>query len=605
MDCFCGSGTTLFSANNLGRHWIGIDQSNQAISATKNKLNGIEEDLFTNKAKFILVELNQQYKTNISLIMQQLSLFDNEFCDDITIKEAASQLSVSEASILNWRKEGLLVSNTPKTVSQQSVNTFLSNYAGITKLTARANKLQKTEKIISSFTIDTKINGNELADKYQSSLTDAYRNKEGIFYTPTNVVEDMLQSIDTTDIANTTFLEPACGCGNFIIEAIKKGIRPENIFAFDTDVNAVEITKKRIFELTGYSSKNIHCADFLEIWSTINQQFDYIFTNPPWGKKISKDLKSKYSVKYHTGNSTDTSAIFLMASTKLLKANGILGFLLPDAFFNISTFEDARLHCLSYEICRMIDYGKAFKGLITKAQALILKNNSTKSNKISCEKDFLTIAIREQYDFENTPKHIFNFDITNSESEVIKHVLKQPHTTLKDNAAWALGIVTGDNNKVLSRHHANGLVPIFRGKDISPTSLANPQYFIDETLSNCRQVAPIQYYKAPQKIIYRFISDHLICYVDNNQNYILNSANLLITNSNFPISMENLASLLNSRIINWLFKKIFNTHKILRGDLEELPIFTDFFKHNRSFEETELLEYLKIEENNGTYNIKK
>ncbi|MDD2962069.1 MAG: site-specific DNA-methyltransferase [Muribaculaceae bacterium] len=38
LDCFCGSGTTLKSADNYGRHWIGIDKSQLAIDATISKL---------------------------------------------------------------------------------------------------------------------------------------------------------------------------------------------------------------------------------------------------------------------------------------------------------------------------------------------------------------------------------------------------------------------------------------------------------------------------------------------------------------------------------------------------------------------------------------
>jgi adenine-specific DNA-methyltransferase len=38
LDCFCGSGTTLKSANLLGRKWIGIDESSEAIKQTKQKL---------------------------------------------------------------------------------------------------------------------------------------------------------------------------------------------------------------------------------------------------------------------------------------------------------------------------------------------------------------------------------------------------------------------------------------------------------------------------------------------------------------------------------------------------------------------------------------
>ena len=42
LDCFCGSGTTLKSAHLLNRKWIGIDQSEQAIKATIDKLSAVD-----------------------------------------------------------------------------------------------------------------------------------------------------------------------------------------------------------------------------------------------------------------------------------------------------------------------------------------------------------------------------------------------------------------------------------------------------------------------------------------------------------------------------------------------------------------------------------
>ena len=38
MDCYCGSGTTLEQASILGRRWIGVDNSDQAISVTIQRL---------------------------------------------------------------------------------------------------------------------------------------------------------------------------------------------------------------------------------------------------------------------------------------------------------------------------------------------------------------------------------------------------------------------------------------------------------------------------------------------------------------------------------------------------------------------------------------
>lgn len=47
LDCFCGSGTTLIAAQELGRNWIGIDQSDQAIKVTQKKLAQIPASLFS------------------------------------------------------------------------------------------------------------------------------------------------------------------------------------------------------------------------------------------------------------------------------------------------------------------------------------------------------------------------------------------------------------------------------------------------------------------------------------------------------------------------------------------------------------------------------
>lgn len=59
LDCFCGSGTTLKSAQINNRKWIGIDQSEHAIKATKEKLEQIEGDLFIAKPDYEFIELNE------------------------------------------------------------------------------------------------------------------------------------------------------------------------------------------------------------------------------------------------------------------------------------------------------------------------------------------------------------------------------------------------------------------------------------------------------------------------------------------------------------------------------------------------------------------
>ena len=538
----------------------------------------------------------------------QINLFGDVEPASMPVTTAAMQIGVSVATIHNWVKTGYLIVTPTGLIREDSVHAFLNHVAGNEKLNARANKLLKDEhnhfaltENISQSIRSEKYNDN-LWQEYENSLSESFRNKEGIYYTPSEIVEDMMKSVE--DVEDKTFLDPCCGGGNFMIQALNKGISPQNIYGFDTDNNAVEITGKRIFEKTGYKSPNIICADFLEVGKIQKQKFDYIFTNPPWGKKIEKSKKDRYASIFDAGKSTDTSSLFFFVCLQLLNHNGKLGFLFPEAFFNISTFEDARKKAISLNIKRFIDYGKAFKGLLTKAQAIILQNSETQEN-ISCETNQIS-HFRSARSFQKTPKHIFNFWANAETSEVIEHIYSIPHVTLENNAKWGLGIVTGNNNKMCTSEKTDGCTPIYRGQDITANGLKQPALYISNDLSKCQQVAPIELYQSKEKLIYRFISNKLVFFCDTEQRYILNSANMLILNDKFEISGNQLAGLLNSDLMNWLFQEIFHTHKVLRGDLELLPLHINYFSENKIFNEDDFLNYLQIEKiKNGTYRIKR
>ncbi|MDW8295883.1 MAG: N-6 DNA methylase [Raineya sp.] len=306
----------------------------------------------------------------------QINLFgevvDNEA---ISVEKAAEIAKVSVATIRNWIKTGYLTQIAPKLISYTSFATFMNEVVSVQKLNKRANKLHK-KHFFDSFSQEfTEQNNSEVfAQIYENSLTEAYRNQEGIYYTPAWIVEDMLKSVVFS--SDATFLEPYCGTGNFIIEAIRKGANPENIYAYDTDPQAITIAKKRIRDMFGVESPHIQVGDFLtEAHKLLSQNilFDFIFTNPPWGKKITKQQQKYYANSYQSYQSQDTSVLFLFACLQLLKEKGILGFLMQEAFANISSYEHARSQVLRQKILRITDYGKAFPKLLTSAYAFIRK----------------------------------------------------------------------------------------------------------------------------------------------------------------------------------------------------------------------------------------
>ena len=516
-----------------------------------------------------------------------------------------SELNISYATLQNWLKTNCLISTKNGFVTEESYNYFKKNILGKHKLNKRANK-QHLNNVGVDFDIERN-NIFELSSKYEQSLSLADRNKKGIYYTPDYIIDEMFLAMQNI-AENDSFLDPCCGSGNFLIKALEKGFKPENIYGFDVDETALKIANKRFYQASAEQSNNIKNLSLLE--KEHKQKYNFIFTNPPWGYKFNVKQKIFYADNFNNGIKVDSAALFVLLCLQLLPKDGCLGVLLPDAFFNISAFKSVRVKLLKKTLIKLINHGKPFDSLQSKAYSLIIKNNDNYTDTV-CQ-ILNKQHIRKQQDFIDNPNHIINFDVLPSEARVISYLYSYPHQTLANKAKWGLGIVTGNNTKHLKQKRAKGYKAIYKGKDIKKGKINHAKYYILDDFSKLQQTASKKLYLANKKIVYRFINSNLIFALDNKQRYFLNSANFFILNKHIlfaedalQITEEQLVFLMNSNIMNWLFKKLFNTHKILRSDLEKLPIFVDFFTQNKQYTEEKLYKYLNIEENNGTFRIKK
>jgi site-specific DNA-methyltransferase (adenine-specific) len=544
--------------------------------------------------------------------MKQSALFEADDLEAISIDDVAASLNVSSASVRNWIKTGYLHKASRNSVTVESFKGFKNEVLGTQKLNQRANKSLKDQHDHSSLEgmIHDKIRLNEvkperLSNIYEESLSESYKNKEGVFYTPQQIAATFFDFLPENR-SELTFCDPCCGSGNFLIEAVKQGFKPCNIYGYDIDEVALEIARRRIKEFSEGADANIENKNFLNTSYKKDKKYDVIFTNPPWGKKLPKKERDSLADHLAAGNSKDTSAIFFFLSLKILNPSGYLGFLLQDAFFNIASYENARKAALANQIIGLIDFGKPFKGLLTKAKGILIKKNSSDDkHETLCISGSIKNHVSQKV-FEKNPKSIFNFTCPKHDLRVIEHILGIPHQTLRGHARWGLGIVTGNNKKFVSPETKVGYIPVFKGSEITRKGLKNPSTYIPDDLSQYQQVAPIQLYKADEKLIYKFISSELVFFHDVEKRFILNSANMLIVENDFPISHGDLCALLNSKVMTWLFQKTFDTHKVLRADLESLPIFSEYFSKGRGFSEESFLEYLSLEEvAGGTYRIKK
>lgn len=503
---------------------------------------------------------------------------------NLSIKEVADLLHVSSSTIHNWVKEGFLELDENHNVTSESLGAFQLKHVGKNKLHARANKLQKDNhdpQQVSQQVQDLLLGPEKtsLGDRYEAMLSESYKNKEGISYTPDAVVDDMMKN-QVVD-AHTMFLDPCCGSGNFLIKAIEMGAQPQNVYGFDTDPNAVLIARHRIKALTGYDSPKVVCADFLQECPRLTQQFDLVFTNPPWGKKLPHSLRMHHARQFKAGSSNDTCSLFLFAVLSVLCSNGTAGLLMPESFYNIAVYEDARKAVLGKTILGIKDYGKVFKNMYSAVSILFKQQEIKKENLVLCQCGLHTHA-RLQNSFKQMPRCNLNYWTTTEEMELITDLMKAPSLRLKGHVTWGMGIVTGNNASLCKHSRSKGLKPVYRGKDLLPGRLKAAELFINPNdFPQYQQMAPLELYHAKEKLIYRFISNKLVFVCDTRQRYILNSANMLVLDEKFPLSAKQLTKIMNSPLSNWLFKQLFHTHKVLRSDLELLPVITDSSLHRR------------------------
>lgn len=410
---------------------------------------------------------------------------------------------------------------------------------------------------------------------YQCLAKEGEKSSKGSYYTPTAIINDALKA-NCHEVK--TFLDPCCGTGNYIIRAAEiLNLCPESIFGFDIDPTAVRLARVN-FLLTFpqfNGQPNIRCLDSLcELangdllcdTNAIKGSIDLIATNPPWGA-----YKNLEKVRFVEVGTSEVFALFLAKSLQLLRDGGKLSFILPEAFLKIKTHAEIRSFVLrTSTVNRVIDLGRAFTGVFTPAIRLdVTKGTARPGSRVSIRSNGQEYHI-EQSRFSNNDNFVFDASVSDAEGGLLEKLYQVPHITLKGGAKWALGIVTGNNSKYVLSTSVSGAEPVARGSDVMRYRLSRPATYIKYDRVNFQQVAKDEFYRAPEKLIYKFISNALVFAYDDKQTLTLNSANILIPELSTH-SIKVVMAFLNSSVFHYIFKKKFATHKVLRGDIESIP----------------------------------
>ena len=411
---------------------------------------------------------------------------------------------------------------------------------------------------------------------YQSILMEGTKCKLGMYYTPDSIVSEITKRVASPD---SKFLDPCCGTGQFLLSSGDVIKNPENIYGIDIDAIAVNIAKINLImkfpDMDFYP--NIFCADFLFdidqnfLYDKLNlTEFDCIATNPPWGSHFSNSDLKIFKQYYPEITSGESFSFFLVKSLKLLKEDGILSFVLPESVLNVKRHSDIRRYIYNkYHISRIEQKEKVFRNIYSPTIIIDIANSKeSDSVKVVNSKEIKSISYTK---LGSNRDLLFNINISAEDEKILSKVYSHNHMTLKDNATWALGIVTGNNSYYIKSTKLKDCEPVIKGIDISPYKISTANSFIKFEPSRFQQTADINIYRKSEKLIYRYISNRLIFAYDSDGRLTLNSANILIPQFE-DIDIKVVMSFLNSELYQYIFQKKFSSIKVLRGHLEELPI---------------------------------
>jgi methylase of polypeptide subunit release factors len=404
---------------------------------------------------------------------------------------------------------------------------------------------------------------------YQSLISEGERNITGQYYTSQKVVEYMLGDKMLAD--DETFLDPCCGSGAFLLRVSTNN--PANLYGFDINPIAVMLASANL--LAKYADKvftpQIYCVDFLKRDLFVNAtqkfplRFDNIYTNPPWGT----DKAGEYVYNYPLVKSKERASMFLVKALDYIKESSILYFLLPTSLLKIKAHSDIRKFLLNSTTIHQIDlYNNRFDGVFTdffslkfsvghvEEQNYSVSNGVTQTNILIPKSEYSSAAI-----------------ITDKMNTLDKSIIHKMESLRHDDlthSQWALGIVTGDNKNKVKKTLEQGLEPVYTGKQVKPFSLKEGSSYILFSPETFQQCAKTEYFRAPEKLIYRFIAKYPIVAYDDKQCLCLNSANILIPELD-SIAIKSVAALMNSTLYHYYYTKKFSDIKVLKGNLQALP----------------------------------
>ena len=478
----------------------------------------------------------------------------------------------------------------------------------------------------------------------------AYRKEQGIYYTPTYIVDYIVRNTlgellkdKKVNAEKIRVLDPACGSGSFLIKAFdvlnefyskaggdqdqtqldldtglpfkkKEKILLNNIFGVDLDAKAVEIAQLNLLlkiaekkQRLPLLQKNIKwgnsviedekvAKDRAFKWKKEFKQimedesgFDVVIGNPPYVRvdSLRKEDKEYWGVTFESPEGKyDLYYLFIESAFRFLKDGGKCGFIVPNKWCAASSAKKLREIIFKSSVtCEIISVSSldVFKDAANYPLILILtKGKNLKKITVSSaflQEDFLNLNFVSytlaKQDLSTLPSKIIPINIDQKQFDLVIKLLNnceklQEYLKISEGLRIPQEFETEkvDKFEIVKQYQFDRYSEIKRGSHISENNLGKVTSFESGRYKNSQK----------NKILIAEDALQITCTIDEKRRIPQGGVYFgVLINDN--VSLKYIISLLNSKLLSFIYKTLFGGMHMGGGYLryrteflEQLPI---------------------------------
>jgi adenine-specific DNA-methyltransferase len=455
---------------------------------------------------------------------------------------------------------------------------------------------------------------------YTSLLPEAYRSELGIYYTPPALSSRLLDLAIAggADLRSARVLDPACGGGAFLAPIIERkralwsGARSaavlrhvaEHVRGFEIDPFAAWMSQVfadlALLELcvrTGSPSPRlVDVRDSLEPAHAARGEFDLVIGNPPYGK-VKLDAERRRFYRRSLYGHANLYGVFTEFAVEACRPGGVVAFVTPTGFLGGEYFKNLRallkLEAPPAQLAFITDREDVFDGVLQETLLAVYRRGAPASPPAVA-----LLQAHQDRDVEQTDLGRFPLPDGDGEPWVLPRSVEQvvlvaaaDRSSLRlSDLGYAVNtgpLVWNRHKSQLAEHAGPNCHPLIWAEAVTPdgrfryqASKRNHQPYlrirrgVDEGLLTRAPCVLVQRTTAKEQhrrliaapLPATFLREHGAVVVENHLNMIRPIG------GNPRVGIETMAAVLNSRIVDALFRCISGSVAVSAYELESLPM---------------------------------